>query len=67
LGSRLQAHGKKLDELRGEAYRISRDAKTDWYAEPRDAGTAFCFESANAQNRFCAICERENVNYKTER
>jgi hypothetical protein len=63
----VQAHGKELDELRGKAYRISREVKTDWYAEQRDSGTAFCFESTEAQKRFCATCEKENVNYKTER
>jgi hypothetical protein len=39
----VQARGKQLDYLRGEAYRVARDASTDWYAEPKDFGTAFCF------------------------
>ena len=56
----------KLDYLRGEAYRVARDASTDWYAEPRDLGTAFCFENANVRARFCAICARENVDYTIE-
>ena len=43
----VQARGKELDYLRGEAYRVARDASTDWYAEPRDLDTAFCFENAN--------------------
>jgi hypothetical protein len=63
----VQAQGKKLDHLRGEAYRVSRDAKTDWYAEPRDVGTAFCFEDANVRTLFCAICVRENAAYAAER
>ena len=26
----VQARGKELDYLRGEAYRVARDASTDW-------------------------------------
>ena len=63
----VQVRGKQLDQLREEAYRVSRDARTDWYAEPRDLGTAFCFEEANVRSRFGAICVRENVTYATER
>ena len=62
----VQASGKELDYLRGEAYRVARDAKTDWYAEARDLGTAFCFENAAVRTRFCAICAKENLDYKTE-
>jgi hypothetical protein len=61
----VQARGKQLDYLRGEAYRVARDASTDWYAEPNDFGTAFCFENANVRTRFCAICAKENVDYTT--
>ena len=61
----VQAHGKELDYLRGEAYRVARDARTDWYAEPRKLGTAFCFEKADVR-RFCAVCAKENVVYATE-
>jgi hypothetical protein len=63
----VHARGKELDYLRGEAYRVARDASTDWYAEPRDLGTAFCFENANVRTWFCAICAKENVDYTTER
>ena len=62
----VQARGKELDYLRGETFRVARDASTDWYAEPRDLGTAFCFENANVRSRFCAICAKENVDYTTE-
>ena len=62
----VQVRGKQLDQLREEAYRVSRDARTDWYAEPRDLGTAFCFEEANVRSRFCAICVKENVTYAAE-
>ena len=63
----VHARGKELDYLRGEAYRVARDANTNWCAEPRDLGTAFCFENANVRTRFCAICAKENVDYTTER
>ena len=55
--------GGKLDQLRGEAYRIARDNNTDWWAEAADTGTKFCFENANAKASFRAVCERENVHY----
>ena len=61
----IEIRAKELDQLRGEAYRVARDAKTDRY-EPRDTGTAFCFENADVRDRFCSICEKENVAYATE-
>jgi hypothetical protein len=36
----VHAVGKELDSLRGEAYRVSRDARGDWYAERRKSGIA---------------------------
>jgi len=62
----VQARGKGLDHLRGEAYRVSRDARTDWYVEPRSLGTAFCLRIADVRARFCAVCAKENVAYATE-
>ena len=62
----VRAHGKELDDLRGIAYRVAREASTDWYAEPRDRGTAFCFESANVRTRFCAFCAREKIAHSKE-
>jgi len=62
----VQARGKELDQLRGEAYRVSRDARVDWYVEPRDSGTAFCFENVDVRTRFCAICAKYNVACTTE-
>ena len=62
----VQTRGKELDQLRGVAYRVSRDAKTDWFAEARDSGTAFCFENADVRTRFCAICTNENITFATE-
>lgn len=62
----VRARGKELDQLRGVAYRVSRDAKTDWVAEPRDSGTAFWFENGDARTRFCAFCVNESVAFATE-
>jgi hypothetical protein len=62
----VKTYGKQLDRLRGEAYRVAREAKTDWYVEPRSTGTAFCFENADARTLFSAICAKENVAYATE-
>jgi hypothetical protein len=62
----VQARGKELDYLRGEAFRVARDARTDWFAEPRNLGTAFCFETPDVRTRFCAICATEHVDYTTE-
>ena len=60
----VQASGKELDYLRGEAYRVARDASTDWYAEPRNVGTAFCF--ADVSTWLCAICATEHIDYATQ-
>jgi hypothetical protein len=62
----VQATGKELDQLRGEANRVAIDGRTDWYAEPRKFGTAFCFEEAAVRSRFCAICAKESIDYTTE-
>ena len=57
----VQARGKELDYLRGEAYRVARDASTDWYAEPRDLGTAFCFENANVRPDSVRFVQRKTL------
>jgi hypothetical protein len=59
----VRTYGGKLDQLRGEAYRIARDNNIDWWAEAADTGTKFCFENAKAKASFGAACERENVQY----
>lgn len=58
----VQARGKELDYLRGEAFRVAQDARTDWYAEPGNFGTAFYFETADVRTRFCAICKPNTSN-----
>ena len=62
----VRAHGQQADGLRVEAYRVSRDAKVDWYAERRELGTAFCFETADARTLFCDICTNAGFPFTTE-
>ena len=62
----VRAYGKELDYLRGGASRIARSARIDWWTEPRELGTAFCFETANTRTLFCAVCVRLGVNYAVE-
>ena len=59
----VRTHGRELDRLRGDASRIARDQKADWWVETRDEGAAFCFEDATAKNSFNAVCERDNIQY----
>ena len=53
----VRAYGKRLDQLRGEASRIAKGSKVDWWIERADKGTRFCFEDAEAKKSFAAICE----------
>jgi hypothetical protein len=53
----VRAVGSQLDTLRGEASRISRENKIDWWVERGDSGTRFCFETAEAKQSFASICE----------
>ncbi|MBR0950715.1 hypothetical protein [Bradyrhizobium canariense] len=49
--------GKKLDLLRGEASRIAKDCKIDWWIDRADVGTRFCFEDAKAKETFALTCD----------
>ena len=53
----VRAYGRQLDELRGEASRIARGSKLDWWIEYGDAGTHFCFEDIEAKKAFTSICK----------
>ncbi len=53
----VRAYGRQLDQLRGEASRISRGHKVDWWIERGDGGTRFCFESDEAKKAFASTCE----------
>jgi hypothetical protein len=47
----------QLDQLRGEASRIARGSKIDWWIERADKGAPFCFEDAEAKKAFASICK----------
>ncbi|MGY8685619.1 hypothetical protein Q2941_49095 [Bradyrhizobium sp. UFLA05-153] len=53
----VRAVGSQLDQLRGEASRISRGNKIDWWVERGEIGTRFCFETAEAKRAFVSICQ----------
>jgi hypothetical protein len=50
-----------LDLLRGEASRIARDNKIDWWIDHADVGTRFCFEDAKAKETFALTCDNYGV------
>ena len=54
----VKAYGRQLDQLRGEASRIARGSKIDWWIEQGDKGTRFCFEHLEAKKAFASICEK---------
>jgi hypothetical protein len=47
----VRASGRRLDQLREEASRISRGSKIDWWIERGDK-TRFCFKSEAASKAF---------------
>ncbi|MGV7219650.1 hypothetical protein [Bradyrhizobium sp. UFLA05-112] len=57
----VRAVGSQLDQLRGEASRISRQDKIDWWVERGNLGTRFCFETAEAKQAFASICENLDI------
>lgn len=57
----VRAFGRQLDELRGQASRISRGENVDWWVERGDQGIRFCFENAQAQQSFVSVCENFGV------
>lgn len=59
----VRAHGRELARLRGDASRVARERKTDWWVEATDKGTAFCFEDANAKTSFSAVCEKDSIQF----
>ena len=61
-----RATGRALDDLRGEASRLARSYSTNWCAEPRSLGTAFCFENQNVSILFVAYCRAANVPCSSE-
>ncbi len=59
----VRAHGRQLDQLRGEASRISRANKIDWWIERDVRGTRFYFEDAETKRAFVSICENVGVSH----
>ncbi|MCK1337944.1 hypothetical protein IVB38_18440 [Bradyrhizobium sp. 38] len=53
----VQATGRKLDLLRGEASRIAKGSKVDWWIDRADVGTRFCFEDTAAKETFASTCD----------
>lgn len=45
----VHAAGRRLDLLRGDASRIAKGHKVDWWIDRADVGTRFCFENAKAK------------------
>ena len=60
----VRASGRRLDQLRGEASRISRGNKIDWWIERGEEGARFCFEDAKTKKAFASICENFAVPYR---
>jgi hypothetical protein len=60
----VRAYGRQLDQLRGEASRIAKGNKIDWWIERSDQGTYFCFEDADGKKTFAAICEHFAIPYR---
>src|SRR3954453_10147769 len=59
----VRAYGRQLDQLRGEASRISRANKIGWWIEREVQGARFCFEDAEAKRAFVSICENIGVSH----
>ena len=51
----VRAHGTQLDQLRGEASRISRGHKVDWWVERGEKAARFCFENAESRKAFALM------------
>jgi hypothetical protein len=60
----VRASGRQLDQLRGEASRISRGHKVDWWIEHGEKGTHFCFEDAETKKAFASICDNFAVPHR---
>lgn len=60
----VRAYGRLLDQLREEAYFVSRGHRADWWIERGDHGARFGFESAEAKKAFASICETLAIPYR---
>lgn len=57
----VRAAGKQLDLLRGEASRIAKENKVDWWIDRADVGMVFCFENSKAKDAFALTCDSFGV------
>jgi hypothetical protein len=57
----VRAVGRQLDLLRGEASRIAKGNKVDWWIDRADVGTRFCFEDAKAKEAFASTCDNFGI------
>jgi hypothetical protein len=57
----VRAAGRQLDLLRGEASRIAKGNKIDWWTDHTDVGALFCFEDAKAKEAFALTCNNFGV------
>lgn len=53
----VRAAARQLDLLRGEASRIAKGNKVDWWIDSAEVGTRFCFEDAKAKEAFAITCD----------
>jgi hypothetical protein len=58
--------GRELDEVRIAASRIAGQYETEWCAESRTSGTAFCFDNANTRTIFSAYCAKHGIPFSAE-
>lgn len=52
----VRAPGKQLDLLRGEAFRIAKEANVGWWTDRAEIGTKFCFEDPRSKEAFALAC-----------
>ena len=55
------AAGRQLDLLRGEASRIAKGHKVDWWIDGADIGTRFCFEDTKSKEAFALACDNYGI------
>lgn len=60
----VRAAGRQLDLLRGEASRIAKGTKVDWWIDRTDIGVQFCFENSTATEAFGAACTNLGIEYR---
>jgi hypothetical protein len=57
----VRAAGRQLDLLRGEAPRIAKGNKVDWWIDYSDVGIRFCFEDAKVKEAFAKLCDNFGI------